>query len=65
VFLQGGDERFPWLAEIEPNLPLHVIGIELNPISNDAIYVPRFGGEHTGVLELDAESQIDAVFCHE
>lgn len=34
MFLEGRGERFPWLAEAEANLSLHVIGVELSPISD-------------------------------
>jgi hypothetical protein len=53
---KGEIKRFPWLAEAEANLPVHVVVMKLNPISDDAIYVPRFGGKNNGFLELDAES---------
>jgi hypothetical protein len=29
-FLEGADERFPQLAETKTNLPIHIVGMELN-----------------------------------
>jgi hypothetical protein len=52
AIFQGVDERFPWLAETEAILPVHIVGMELNlnRLPDDAILVPGFGGEDGGVL---------------
>jgi hypothetical protein len=34
----------------------------LNGLLNDAIHISSLGGEHGGILKLNAVSQIDAVF---
>jgi hypothetical protein len=65
-FLEGADERLPWLAETKPHLSVHVVGMELNlnDLPNDAIHVSGLGGKDGGAVKLNAMSQVDAVFTH-
>jgi hypothetical protein len=45
-FLEGADERLPWLAETKTILSLHIVGMELNlnGLPNDVIHVLGFSG---------------------
>jgi hypothetical protein len=36
----------------------------LDGLRNDLIHISGFGGEDGGILQLNAVSQIDAVFSH-
>jgi hypothetical protein len=65
-FLEGADERLPWLAEAKTNLSVDIVGMELNlnGLPNDVIYVSCFSGEDGGIVKLNVVSQVDAVFSH-
>lgn len=58
VIFQGGDDRFPILAEAESILPLYITGmqINLNCIPDDEIHLRVFGAEDAGVMELHVVS---------
>jgi hypothetical protein len=60
------DEGFPWLAQAEVILFVHVIWmqLDLNGLPHHLVHVSVFGGQRAGVLEMDAMTQADAVFGH-
>jgi hypothetical protein len=65
-FLEGADERLPWLAETKPHLCIHIVGMELNlnGLLNDAIHVLGLIGYDGGTVKLNVVSQVSAVFSH-
>jgi hypothetical protein len=65
-FLEGADERLPFLAEAKTNLSVHTVGMELNinGLPNDAVHLSCFSGEDGGFAELIAVSQVDGVFSY-
>jgi hypothetical protein len=52
-FLEGGDERLPWVAETKSNISVHAVGMELNlnGLPNSATHVPGFSGEDGGTVQ--------------
>jgi hypothetical protein len=38
--------------------------LNLNGLPNDAIHVSGLGGEDGGIVQLNAVSEVDAVFSH-
>lgn len=56
------DERFPYSALGRSILAVHIVGMEsgLGHLL-DAVHMSGFGRENTGVLEMDAVSQVDDV----
>jgi hypothetical protein len=56
-FLEGGDERLPWLPETQTNISVYIVGMKLNlsGLPNNVIYVSGFSGE-------DGEASYSVVF---
>jgi hypothetical protein len=65
-FIEGADERLPWLAESKDSISVYILGMELNlnGIPNSVIHVSSFSGEDGGIVKLNAVTRVDLVFSY-
>jgi hypothetical protein len=56
--------EFPWPAESQAILPVHIVWVELELIClpDKSVHVPRFGREDSGILEVNEVIIVEPMF---